>query len=60
MFRLDVLGEWKVEGEREWKCENLRRKCEESWGCLNWDMLEWMCEKNLLNFVSDVIVVIKF
>ena len=50
MFGLEGVGEWKVEGEWEWKCE-------ESWSCLDWDMLEWMCEENLLKFVSDVIVV---
>ena len=50
MFGLEGVGEWKVEGEWEWKCE-------ESWGCLDWGMLEWMCEESLLKIVSDMIVV---
>ena len=52
VFGLEGVGEWKVEGEWEWKW-----KCEESWGCLDWGMLEWMCEESLLKIVSDVIVV---
>ena len=50
MFGLEVVGEWKVESVGEWKCG-------ESGGCLDWEMLEWMCEKNLLKSVNDVIVV---
>ena len=44
------MREWKVEGVGEWKCE-------ESWGCLDWGMLEWICEESLLKYVSDVMVV---
>jgi len=39
------------------KCEDLRKKCEESWNCLDLGMLEWMSKENLLNYVSDVMVV---
>ena len=31
--------------------------CEESWGCLDLGMLEWMSEESLLKYVSDVMVV---
>ena len=57
MFGLEGVGEWKVEGVEKWKCEDLKRKCEESWGCLDWDMLECMCEESLLKYMSDMIVV---
>ena len=40
-----------------WVGVEVWRKCEESWGCLDWGMLEWMCEESLLEIVSDVIVV---
>ena len=29
-------------------------KCEESWGCFDWGMVEGMCKESLLKFVSDV------
>jgi len=44
---------------RVWKCEDLRRKCEENLVYLDWDILEWMCEESLLKFVSNVMVVRK-
>ena len=47
------MGEWKVEGVGEWKCKESVEKVE----CLDWEMLEWMCEKSLLESVNDVIVV---
>jgi len=50
VFGLEVVDEWRVEGVGEWKCE-------ESWGCLDWEMLQWMCEESLLKSVNDVIVV---
>jgi len=28
--------------------------------CLDWSMLEWMCEESWLKFVSDMMVVRKF
>ena len=30
------------------------------WGCLDWDMLEWMCEESLWEFVNDMMVVREF
>jgi len=34
---------------REWICEDI-------WGCLDWKMIEWICNDDLLKFVSDMIV----
>ena len=35
LFGLEVVGEWKVEGVREWKCEETMEKVEGVWigGC---------------------------
>ena len=46
-------------GVESWGCREVEvwRKCEESWGYLDWEMLEWMCEESLLKNVNDVIVV---
>ena len=49
MFGLEGVGEWKVEGVGVWGFE---KKVENVW--------IGICEQNLLKFVSDVMVVIKF
>jgi len=58
----DLLGFVWIRGRervKSWGCEGVEvwRKCGESWTCLDWDMLEWMCEENLLKLVSDMMVV---
>lgn len=46
------MGNWKVEG--------VRTKSEEIFMCLDWNMLDLMCEKKLLKFVSVVMIVRRF
>jgi len=48
---------WGFEGVDVWGCE---KKVWKKWSCLDLGMLEWMCEKSLLEFVSDRMVVRKF
>jgi len=38
-----------------WGCG--KWKCEEIWGCLDYGMLEWICEESLLKYMNDVMVV---
>ena len=38
----------------------LERMCENMWGCLDWGMIDEICEDTLLRFVSKVIVGKKF
>ena len=35
---------WGGEGVDLW---GLERMCEDMWGCLDWGMIEWICEDSL-------------
>ena len=53
LFGLEV---WESGKLRVWGSGSVKI-CEENWGCLDWGMLEGMCEESLLKYVSDVMVV---